>query len=42
MVARDPDAAARIRQEFALRPPHPAARFVEMTVSDVGLQVTRS
>ena len=42
MVARDPDAAARIRQEFALRPPHPAARFVEMTLSDVGLQVTRS
>ena len=42
MVARDPDAAACIRQEFTLRPPHPAARFVEMTLSDVGLQVTRS
>jgi galactokinase/mevalonate kinase-like predicted kinase len=42
MVARDADAADRIRQEFALRPPHPAARFVEMTLSDVGLQVTRS
>jgi len=42
MAARDPDAAARIRQELTLRPPNPAARFVEMTVSDVGLQVTRS
>jgi len=42
MVAKDPDAAARVRQVLAATPPNAAARFVDLGVSDTGLQVTRS
>lgn len=41
-LAKDTDAAARIRHELTTRPPNPRARFVRMDISDTGLQVTRS
>ena len=43
MIAKDPDAAARIRQVLASDPHrHANARFVDMSLSDSGLQVSRS
>jgi galactokinase/mevalonate kinase-like predicted kinase len=42
MLAKDDDAAARIRQTLTTRPPNRLARFVNMSLSDTGLQVTRS
>lgn len=42
MAAKDPEAAARIRQILTSAPPNPAARFVEMTLSTTGLQISRS
>ena len=42
MVAKDPDAAARIKQIILNAQPHPHARFVDMTLSQQGLQVSRS
>ena len=42
MVARDPDAAARIKQVINQAQPNPNARFVDMTLSKTGLQVSRS
>ena len=42
MVAKDPEAAAKIKQELNAHPIHPNARFVEMTLSNQGLQVSRS
>lgn len=42
MVAKDPDAAARIRQILNANPQNANARFVEMTLSEKGLQVSRS
>jgi galactokinase/mevalonate kinase-like predicted kinase len=42
MVAKDPDAAARIRTQLTACPPNDCARFVEMTMSRKGLQVSRS
>ena len=42
MVAKDPDAAARIKQILNAAQPNPNARFVEMTLSKKGLQVSRS
>ena len=42
MVAKDPDAAARIRQILNANPQNANARFVEMTLSEQGLQVSRS
>lgn len=42
MVAKDAEAAARIRAEFTKYPPNPRARFVEMQLSDTGFQVSRS
>lgn len=42
MVARDEAAAVRIRHELSARPPNAAARFVDLSVSECGLQVTRS
>lgn len=42
MVAKDPDAAARIRAELTATPPNAKARFVEMTVSQSGFKVSRS
>lgn len=42
MIAKDPDAAARIRQTLQAHRLNGNARFVEMTLSDKGLQVSRS
>ena len=42
MFAKDDTAAARIRRELTDRPPNPRARFVSFSLSDTGLQVTRS
>ena len=42
MVAKDDEAARRIRAALAERPPNPKARFVAMQLSRSGLQVTRS
>ncbi|MDE6647172.1 MAG: bifunctional fucokinase/L-fucose-1-P-guanylyltransferase, partial [Prevotella sp.] len=42
MVAKDPEAAARIRQLLTVQQPNANARFVDMTLSKTGLQVSRS
>ncbi|MEG1748906.1 MAG: bifunctional fucokinase/fucose-1-phosphate guanylyltransferase [Tannerellaceae bacterium] len=42
MVAKDPEAALRIRRQLADHPLNANARFVEMSLSDKGLQVSRS
>ena len=42
IVAKDPDAAARIRQELTASSTNANARFVDMTLSKTGLQVSRS
>ncbi len=42
MVAKDPEAAARIRQQLTENRQHANARFVDMTLSTTGLQVSRS
>lgn len=42
MVAKDPEAAARIRQILEANRPNGNARFVDMTLSKTGLQVSRS
>lgn len=42
MVARDPAAALKIRKNLNGNPPNPKARFVEMSLSSTGLQVSRS
>ena len=42
MVAKDPEAAARIRQILTENRPNANARFVEMSLSPTGLQVSRS
>ncbi len=42
MVAKDPEAAGRIRSLLQACPPNDCARFVEMTLSRKGLQVSRS
>ncbi len=42
MLAKDADAARRIREELLQSPPNPCARFVEMSLSDKGLQISRS
>lgn len=42
MAAKDPEAAARIRQILTETPPNHAARFVDMTLSTTGLQISRS
>lgn len=42
MVAKDPQAALRIRETLTLNVPNPRARFVEMSLSDKGFQVSRS
>lgn len=42
MVAKDPEAAARIRQTLNADPLRPNARFVDMSLSRSGLTVTRS
>lgn len=42
MVAKDPEAAAIIKQRLQQNPQNPNARFVDMTISETGLQVSRS
>lgn len=42
MVAKDPDAAARIKTILTANPQNANARFVEMALSEKGLQVSRS
>lgn len=42
MVAKDPEAAALIRQRLQQEPLNVNARFVDMSISDTGLQVSRS
>lgn len=42
MVAKDPEAASHIRNALAKDIPNPNARFVEMSLSTKGLQVSRS
>ena len=42
MVAKDSQAALRIRETLTLNVPNRRARFVEMSLSDKGFQVSRS
>ena len=42
MVAKDPEAAARIKQTLRDHRLHANARFVDMSLSDKGLQISRS
>ena len=42
MIAKDLQAAQRIRNILTEQAPNPRARFVDMTLSDKGLQVSRS
>jgi galactokinase/mevalonate kinase-like predicted kinase len=42
MVAKDPEAAARIKQTLSDNRPNARARFVDMALSASGLQVSRS
>ena len=42
MVAKAPEAAARIKQIINQAQPNPNARFVDMTLSKTGLQISRS
>lgn len=42
MIAKDPDAAARVRMQLSQCPLNERSRFVEMTLSDTGLQISRS
>ena len=42
MVAKDPEAAARIRQTLTANPVNPRARFVDLSISKSGLQISRS
>ncbi|MCH5319737.1 MAG: bifunctional fucokinase/L-fucose-1-P-guanylyltransferase [Paramuribaculum sp.] len=42
MIAKDPEAAIRIRQILKELTPNPRARFVDMTLSNTGFKVTRS
>ena len=42
MIAKDPEAAGRIKQILTEHQNNPNARFVEMTLSTNGLQISRS
>jgi len=42
MFAKDEEAAVRLRKTLTDNPPNPRARFVNFSLSDTGLQVTRS
>ena len=42
MLAKDAAAAARIRGELTARPPNAKARFIDISLSQTGLQITRS
>jgi galactokinase/mevalonate kinase-like predicted kinase len=42
LLAKDEQAASHIRRELESAPPNPRARFVDFSISDLGLQITRS
>ncbi|MFW5877833.1 MAG: bifunctional fucokinase/fucose-1-phosphate guanylyltransferase, partial [bacterium] len=42
MIARDPDAAAKVKNILKRNPPNDKARFVDFKISQKGLSVTRS
>jgi galactokinase/mevalonate kinase-like predicted kinase len=42
MIARDSDAALRIRERLEKTPPNSGARFIDFSLSETGLQITRS
>lgn len=42
MIAKDPDAALRIRKTLTAESPNPNSRFVEMSLSESGTTVSRS
>jgi len=42
MIATDEESALRIREKLESNPPNAGARFVDFSVSETGLQVTRS
>jgi galactokinase/mevalonate kinase-like predicted kinase len=42
LFAKDETAANRIRQTLTMNPPNPRARFVDFSLSETGLQLTRS
>lgn len=42
LFAKDAEAGARVREQLTANPPNPRARFVNFSLSDTGLQVTRS
>ena len=42
LLAKSPEAAARIRKTLTSRPPNKRARFVDFKISGKGLEVTRS
>jgi galactokinase/mevalonate kinase-like predicted kinase len=42
MFAHDEASAAKIREKLTKRPPNSCARFVDFSLSESGLQVTRS
>ena len=42
MIAKDPEAAARIKQILGQNALNANARFVEMSLSTTGLQISRS
>ena len=42
LLAKDEEAAGRIRECLTRQPPNPRARFVHFSLSETGLQITRS
>jgi len=42
MLAKDVDAASRVRSVLTSNPPNPKARFVQFELSRTGLEVSRS
>ena len=42
LLAKDEAAATRIRERLLARPPNPRARFVDFSISQTGLAITRS
>jgi len=42
ILAKDEDAAARIERELSDHPPNSSARFVDFSISQLGLHITRS
>ena len=42
IMAKDAEAAARIKNELTTNPPNNRARFVDLSLSQTGLQVSRS